>query len=40
LYDAPHTTLVPAVAIALTVMSLNFFGDYLRKRIDNREARI
>jgi peptide/nickel transport system permease protein len=40
LTEAPHTTLVPAVAIALTVMSLNFFGDYLRKKIDNREARI
>ena len=36
----PTTTLLPVVAIALTVMSLNYFGDYVRKRIDNRESRI
>lgn len=37
---APHTTLVPAAAIALTVMALNYFGDYFRNRIDGRESRI
>ncbi len=36
----PHTTLIPALAIALTVMSLNYFGDYFREKIDGREARI
>jgi peptide/nickel transport system permease protein len=38
--DCPQAVLWPVVAIALTVMSLNFFGDYFRKRIDNRESRI
>jgi len=37
---APHTTLVPAGIIALTVMALNYFGDYFRLRIDDRESRI
>jgi ABC-type dipeptide/oligopeptide/nickel transport system permease subunit len=37
---APHTTLVPAAAIALTVMALNYFGDYFRGQIDGRESRI
>jgi ABC-type dipeptide/oligopeptide/nickel transport system permease subunit len=36
----PHTTLIPAAAIALTVMALNYFGDYFRQQIDGREARI
>jgi peptide/nickel transport system permease protein len=36
----PHTTLVPAAAIALTVMALNYFGDYFRAQIDGRESRI
>lgn len=36
----PHTTLLPAAAIALTVMALNYFGDYFRQQIDGREARI
>jgi peptide/nickel transport system permease protein len=36
----PHTALIPALAIALTVMSLNYFGDYFREKIDGREARI
>lgn len=36
----PHTTLLPAAVIALTVMALNYFGDYVRLRIDNRESRI
>jgi len=36
----PHTTLVPAGVIGLTVMALNYFGDYFRLRIDDRESRI
>jgi len=36
----PHTTLLPAAAIALTVMALNYFGDYFRQNLDGREARI
>lgn len=36
----PSTTIIPVIAIALTVMSLNYFGDYVRLRIDNRESRI
>lgn len=36
----PATTIIPVVAIALTVMSLNYFGDYVRLRIDSRESRI
>lgn len=36
----PSTTIIPVLAIALTVMSLNYFGDYVRLRIDNRESRI
>jgi peptide/nickel transport system permease protein len=36
----PHTTLLPAAAIALTVMALNYFGDYYRSKIDGRESRI
>lgn len=38
--DCPQAVLIPALAVALTVMALNFFGDYFRKRIDNRESRI
>ena len=38
--DYPLTVILPAIAVALTVMALNFFGDYFRKRIDNRESRI
>lgn len=36
----PHTTFLPATVIALTVMALNYFGDYVRLRIDDRESRI
>ena len=36
----PTTTLLPVAAIALTVMALNYFGDYARLRIDDRESRI
>jgi ABC-type dipeptide/oligopeptide/nickel transport system permease subunit len=38
--DCPQAVLIPAAAVALTVMALNYFGDYFRKRIDNRESRI
>ena len=36
----PHTTFIPVVAISLTVMALNYFGDYTRTLIDSRESRI
>lgn len=38
--DCPYAVVLPAIFVALTVMALNFFGDYFRKRIDNRESRI
>lgn len=37
---APHTALIPAAVIAITVASLNYYGEYLRNRIDDREAKI
>lgn len=40
LAELPTATIVPVVAIALTVMALNYFGDYVRLRIDDRESRI
>lgn len=40
LAELPAATILPVLAIALTVMSLNYFGDYVRLRIDNRESRI
>lgn len=36
----PHTTFIPVAAIALTVMAFNYFGEYLRTSIDNRDSRI
>ena len=36
LFDAPHLTLVPGVAIALLVLGFNFAGDALRDRLDPR----
>lgn len=36
----PHTTLIPAAAIAMTVLSLNYFADYIRNIIDGRESRL
>jgi peptide/nickel transport system permease protein len=36
LFDAPHLTLVPGLAIALLVLGLNFVGDALRDRLDPR----
>jgi peptide/nickel transport system permease protein len=36
----PHTTFVPVIFISITVMVLNYFGDYFRNQIDGRESRI
>jgi peptide/nickel transport system permease protein len=38
--EAPHTALVPAGAMFLTVLSLNFVGDTLRRRVDARDANL
>lgn len=38
LLDAPHLTLVPGIAILLTVMGLNFLGDALADRLDPQRA--
>ena len=40
LAELPAATIIPVVAIALTVMALNYFGDYFRGQIDGRESRI
>jgi peptide/nickel transport system permease protein len=39
LFDAPHLTIFPGLAIALLVLGFNFLGDGLRDRIDPRMAR-
>jgi peptide/nickel transport system permease protein len=36
----PMGSLLPAMAIALTVMSVNYYADYVRTRIDKRQSRI
>jgi peptide/nickel transport system permease protein len=36
LFDAPHLTIFPGVAIALLVLGFNFVGDALRDHIDPR----
>jgi peptide/nickel transport system permease protein len=36
LFDAPHLTLVPGLAIAIVVLGFNFAGDALRDRLDPR----
>ena len=36
LFDAPHLTIVPGVAIALLVLGFNFAGDALRDQLDPR----
>jgi peptide/nickel transport system permease protein len=36
LFDAPHLTLFPGLAIAVLVLGFNFLGDGLRDRIDPR----
>ncbi len=38
LRDAPHIVFVPAVAIFLTVLALNYLGDVVRARFDVRES--
>jgi peptide/nickel transport system permease protein len=36
LFDAPHLTIFPGVAIALLVLGFNFVGDALRDALDPR----
>ena len=36
LFDAPHLTVLPGLAIAMLVLGFNFAGDALRERIDPR----
>jgi peptide/nickel transport system permease protein len=38
LFDAPHLTIFPGLAIAILVLGFNFLGDGLRDRIDPRAA--
>ncbi|MGA1332868.1 MAG: ABC transporter permease [Ilumatobacteraceae bacterium] len=37
---APHSLYVPATVLALTVISCNQVGDFMRSRLDSREGRI
>jgi peptide/nickel transport system permease protein len=39
LFDAPHLTIFPGMAIALLVLGFNFLGDGLRDRIDPKIQR-
>jgi peptide/nickel transport system permease protein len=39
LFDAPHLTIFPGIAIAILVLGFNFLGDGLRDRIDPKMAR-
>jgi peptide/nickel transport system permease protein len=39
LFDAPHLTIFPGLAIAVLVLGFNFLGDGLRDRIDPRATR-
>jgi peptide/nickel transport system permease protein len=39
LFDAPHLTIFPGLAIAILVLGFNFLGDGLRDRIDPKLAR-
>jgi peptide/nickel transport system permease protein len=39
LFDAPHLTVFPGLAIALLVLGFNFLGDGLRDRVDPKMAR-
>ena len=39
LFDAPHLTIFPGLAIALLVLGFNFLGDGLRDRIDPRRTK-
>jgi peptide/nickel transport system permease protein len=38
LFDAPHLTIFPGLAIALLVLGFNFLGDGLRDRVDPKTA--
>jgi peptide/nickel transport system permease protein len=38
--DAPHVALVPSAAMFLTVLSLNFVGDVLRRGLEHRGANL
>jgi len=35
---APHTALIPAAVMFLTVLSLNFLGDMVRNLVDPRRS--
>ena len=37
---SPHEVYMPALCIAFTVISSNWFGDYVRNKLDKREAKI
>jgi peptide/nickel transport system permease protein len=39
LFDAPHLTIFPGLAIALLVLGFNFLGDGLRDRVDPKLAK-
>ena len=39
LFDAPHLTIFPGLAIALLVLGFNFVGDGLRDRVDPKLAK-
>jgi peptide/nickel transport system permease protein len=39
LFDAPHLTVFPGLAIALLVLGFNFLGDGLRDRVDPKLAK-
>jgi len=39
LFDAPHLTIFPGMAIALLVLGFNFLGDGLRDRVDPKMRR-
>lgn len=39
LFDAPHLTIFPGLAIALVVLGFNFLGDGLRDRVDPKTSR-
>lgn len=39
LFDAPHMTIFPGLAIALLVLGFNFLGDGLRDRVDPKMVR-
>ena len=40
LEEAAHVALVPSAAMFLTVLSLNFVGDVLRRSLDVRDANL